>query len=51
LDGCDPGRGLFVCGDGRTSAPTSPQRVQTIRAPSCRITISSGSESASSVAE
>jgi hypothetical protein len=48
IDGCDPGRTLFVCGDqsGRTSVPIRPQRVQTILGHNTRITVSSGSQSA-----
>jgi hypothetical protein len=52
-DGCDPGLGLLMSGrqSGRTSAPIWPQLVQTIRAHSARITVSSGSQSASISAE
>jgi hypothetical protein len=49
LDGCDPVLGLLMSGrqSGRTSAPIRPHTVQTMRGPSDRITVSSGSQSAS----
>jgi hypothetical protein len=53
LVGCDPARGLLMSErrSGPTSAPIHPPAVQTMRAPSDRITVSSGSQSVSISAE
>jgi hypothetical protein len=52
-DACDPGLGLLMSRrqSGLTSAPMSPEAVQTMRGPSDRMTVSSGSQSASISAE